>query len=164
MDTKFDFNETGKFDFKQVGRRMPYTTPDGFFKDMEKNILEAVKDDTPQAVNIQPQAVNIQPQAVNIQPQAVTNQPQAVKVQPKKRPVFKMIWAAAIAVAASVAVLLVLNIDFSAADSSLASSHSSQPSQAKSDLEQVDQAFAQLSEADQAYLLDVYQEDVFLNN
>ena len=151
MDTKFDFNETGKFDFKQVGRRMPYTTPDGFFKDMEKNILEAVKDDDT-------------PQAVNIQPQAVTNQSQAVKVQPKKRPVFKMIWAAAIAVAASVAVLLVLNIDFSAADSSLASSHSSQPSQAKSDLEQVDQAFAQLSEADQAYLLDVYQEDVFLNN
>ena len=143
MDTKFDFNETGKFDFKQVGRRMPYTTPDGFFKDMEKNILEAVKDDTPQSVKIQPQSV---------------------KVQPKKRPVFKMIWAAAIAVAASVAVLLVLNIDFSAADSSLASSHSSQPSQAKSDLEQVDQAFAQLSEADQAYLLDVYQEDVFLNN
>lgn len=143
MDTKFDFNETGRFDFKQVGRRMPYTTPDGFFKDMEKNILEAVKDDTPQAVKIQPQSV---------------------KVQLKKRPVFKMIWAAAIAVAASVAVLLVLNIDFSAADSSLASSHSSQPSQAKSDLEQVDQAFAQLSEADQAYLLDVYQEDVFLNN
>lgn len=143
MDTKFDFNETGRFDFKQVGKRMPYTTPDGFFKDMEKNILEAVKDDTPQAVKIQPQSV---------------------KVQPKKRPVFKMIWAAAIAVAASVAVLLVLNIDFSAADSSLASSHSSQPSQAKSDLEQVDQAFAQLSEADQAYLLDVYQEDVLLNN
>lgn len=143
MDTKFDFNETGRFDFKQVGKRMPYTTPDGFFKDMEKNILEAVKDDTPQAVKIQPQSV---------------------KVQTKKRPVFKMIWAAAIAVAASVAVLLVLNIDFSAADSSLASSHSSQPSQAKSDLEQVDQAFAQLSEADQAYLLDVYQEDVFLNN
>ena len=143
MDTKFDFNETGRFDFKQVGKRMPYPTPDGFFKDMEKNILEAVKDDTPQAVKIQPQSV---------------------KVQPKKRPVFKMIWAAAIAVAASVAVLLVLNIDFSAADSSLASSHSSQPSQAKSDLEQVDQAFAQLSEADQAYLLDVYQEDVFLNN
>ena len=143
MDTKFDFNETGRFDFKQVGKRMPYTTPDGFFKDMEKNILEAVKDDTPQAVKIQPQSV---------------------KVLPKKRPVLKMSWAAAIAVAASVAVLLVLNIDFSAADSSLASSHSSQPSQAKSDLEQVDQAFAQLSEADQAYLLDVYQEDVFLNN
>ena len=143
MDTKFDFNETGRFDFKQVGKRMPYTTPDGFFKDMEKNILEAEKDDTPQAVKIQPQSV---------------------KVQPKKRPVFKMIWAAAIAVAASVAVLLVLNIDFSAADFSLASSHSSQPSQAKSDLVQVDQAFAQLSEADQAYLLDVYQEDVFLNN
>lgn len=156
MDTKFDFNETGKFDFKQVGKRMPYTTPDGFFKDMEKNILEAVKDDTPQAVKIRPQAADVQPQAAMI--------------QPKKRPVFKMIWAAAIAVAALVAVLLVLNIDFSAthpslaSHSSLASSHPSQPSLAKDELEQVDQTFAQLSEADQAYLLDVYQEDVFLNN
>ena len=138
-----------KFDFKQVGKRMPYSTPDDFFKDMEKNILEAVKDDTPQAVKIQPQAG---------------------KIRPKKRPVFKMIWTAAIAVAASVAMLLVLNIDFSASHSSLAShpslasSHSSQPSQAEDELEQVDQAFAQLSEADQAYLLDVYQEDVFLDN
>ena len=129
--------------FSSLNASASPVSSDGCFKDMEKNILEAVKDDTPQAVKIQPQSV---------------------KVQPKKRPVFKMIWAAAIAVAASVAVLLVLNIDFSAADSSLASSHSSQPSQAKSDLEQVDQAFAQLSEADQAYLLDVYQEDVFLNN
>jgi len=35
-----------KFDFKQVGKRMPYTTPDDFFRDMEKNILEAVKEDS----------------------------------------------------------------------------------------------------------------------
>ena len=128
MDTNFDFNKTGKFDFDQVGKRMPYSTPEGFFKEMEANILEQVKDD----------------------------KQVPVRRQPKKRPLMKVIWAAAMAVAASVAVLLVLNIDFSAS--------SSQLSQADNEIQTVDQAFAQLSSADQDYLLDVYQEDVFLNN
>ena len=47
MDTRFDFNKTEKFDFDKVGKRMPYSTPEGFFKEMEANILEAVKNDTP---------------------------------------------------------------------------------------------------------------------
>ena len=128
MDTNFDFNKTGKFNFDQVGKRMPYSTPEGFFKEMEANILEQVKGD----------------------------KPKPVRKQPKKRPLMKVIWAAAMAVAASVAVLLILNIDFSAS--------SSQPSQVNNGIQEVDQAFAQLSSADQAYLLSVYQEDVFLNN
>ena len=128
MDTNFDFNKTEKFDFDQVGKRMPYSTPDDFFKDMEANILEQVKDD----------------------------KPKPVRIQPKKRPLMKVIWTAAIAVAASVAVLLVLNIDFAAP-------HSSLPSQVDNEMQAVDQAFAQLSSADQAYLLSVYQEDVFLD-
>lgn len=128
MDTNFDFNNTEKFDFSKVGKRMPYSTPDDFFKDMEANILEQVKDD----------------------------KPKPVRIQLKKRPLMKVIWAAAIAVAASVAVLLVLNIDFAAP-------HSSLPSQADNEMQAVDQAFAQLSSADQAYLLNVYQEDVFLD-
>ena len=128
MDTNFDFNNTEKFDFGKVGKRMPYSTPDDFFKDMEANILEQVKDD----------------------------KPKPVRIQPKKRPLMKVIWAAAMAVAASVAVLLVLNIDFAAP-------HSSLPSQADNEMQAVDQAFAQLSPADQAYLLSVYQEDVFLD-
>lgn len=129
MDTNFDFNKTEKFDFGKVGKRMPYSTPEGFFKDMEANILEQVKDD----------------------------KPKPVRIQPKKRPLMKVIWAAAMAVAASVAVLLVLNIDFAAP-------HSSLPSQVDNEMQAVDQAFAQLSSADQAYLLDVYQEDVFLDD
>ena len=115
-----------KFDFKQVGKRMPYSTPDGVLKDMESNILEAVKNDTSQPV----------------------------VVEQKKRPVLKVIWSAALAAAASVALLFVVNMDFSA----------SRSSQADSDLRAVDQAFAQLSSADQAFLLDAYQDDVFLNN
>ena len=129
MDTNFDFNKTEKFDFDQVGKRMPYSTPDDFFKDMEANILEQVMDD----------------------------KPKPVRIQPKKRSLRKVIWTAAIAVAASVAVLLILNIDFTAP-------HSSLPSQAYNEMQAVDQAFAQLSSADQAYLLDVYQEDVFLDD
>ena len=128
MDANFDFNKTEKFDFSKVGKRMPYSTPDDFFKDMEANILEQVKDD----------------------------KPKPVRIQPKKRPLMKVIWAAAMAVAASVAVLLILNIDFAAP-------HSSLPSQADKEMQAVDQAFAQLSSADQAYLLNVYQEDVFLD-
>lgn len=96
-----------KFDFKQVGKRMPYSTPDGFLKDMESIILEAVKNDTSQPV----------------------------VVEQKKRPVLKVIWTAALAAAASVALLFVVNMDFSA----------SRSSQADSDLQAVDQAFAQLS-------------------
>lgn len=128
MDTNFDFNKTGKFDFDQVGKRMPYSTPEGFFKELAANILEQVKDD----------------------------KQVPVRRQPKKRPLMKVIWTAAMAVAASVAVLLVLNIDFMAP-------HSSLPSQADNEMQAVDQAFAQLSSADQAYLLNVYQEDVFLD-
>ena len=129
MNTEFDFNKSEKFDFDKVGKRMPYSTPEDFFKDMETNILEAVKNDTPKPV----------------------------KIEHKKRPLMRVMWTAMLTVAASVAVILVLHIDFSAP-------HSSHPSQTEQELQAVDQAFAQLSAADQAYLLDVYQEDVFLNN
>ena len=129
MNTEFDFNKSEKFDFDKVGKRMPYSTPEDFFKDMETNILEAVKNDTPKPV----------------------------RIKHKKRPLMRVMWTAMLAVAASVAVLLVLHIDFSAP-------HPSHPSQTEQELQAVDQAFAQLSAADQAYLLDVYQEDVFLNN
>jgi len=138
-----------KFDFKQVGKRMPYTSPDDFFRDMEKNILEAVKEDSLKAYS--PKSDSLKSDS------SKPDSSKPIRIQPRKRPFIKMIWAAAIAVAASVAVLLVLNIDFSAP-------HSSLPSQGNNELQMVDQAFAQLSSADQAYLLEVYQEDVFLNH
>ena len=34
------------FDFNQVGKRMPYSTPDDFFAKMQSNILDAVQDST----------------------------------------------------------------------------------------------------------------------
>ena len=31
------------FDFDRVGKRLPYTAPDGFLDDMENNVWETVK-------------------------------------------------------------------------------------------------------------------------
>lgn len=32
------------FDFNRIGKRLPYTTPEGFLDDMEKQVWERVKD------------------------------------------------------------------------------------------------------------------------
>lgn len=34
-----------KFDFNQIGKRMPYTTPKGFLSEIEKNVWETIKDE-----------------------------------------------------------------------------------------------------------------------
>lgn len=33
------------FDFNRVGKRMPYTAPEGFLEDIEKNVWKVVKDE-----------------------------------------------------------------------------------------------------------------------
>jgi len=37
-----------QFDFNQVGKRMPYTVPDGFFDKFEEDVMQSVKTETPQ--------------------------------------------------------------------------------------------------------------------
>lgn len=34
-----------EFDFKRIGKRMPYTVPEGFLTEIEKNVWETVKSD-----------------------------------------------------------------------------------------------------------------------
>lgn len=31
-----------RFDFEKVGKKMPYTVPDGFFKEMEDNVMQEI--------------------------------------------------------------------------------------------------------------------------
>ena len=113
------------FDFNQVGKRMPYFTPDDFFAKMQSNILDAVQD----------------------MPQKNT------EIKTNRRAVRKWLWPVSLS-AAAVAAMFVINIHFLAPNTPTASS----------DIQDVEQAFAQLSEGDQAYILDVYQDDVFINN
>ncbi len=104
-----------EFDFAKIGKQMPYTTPDGFFDQLEEDIWKEVKND-------------------------------CQKEKPAK---LRFLMRGMIAVAASIALLLVVNMNFS--------------KPASASVNDVDQAFSQLTTDDQAYLLSVYQEDVFIN-
>ncbi|WP_297221059.1 hypothetical protein [uncultured Prevotella sp.] len=113
------------FDFNQVGKRMPYSTPDDFFAKMQSNILDAVQDSTPKNMDY----------------------------KANKRHVRKMLWPVSLSAAAAVAAMFVISMHL----------FSPKPSVASCSMHDVEQAFTQLSESDQTYILDVYQDDVFLN-
>lgn len=114
------------FDFNQVGKRMPYATPDDFFAKMQSNILDAVQDSSPKVTD----------------------------AKTKKRHVRKWLWPVSLSAAAAVAAMFVVNMHVL----------TPKPSVVSDDMQDVEQAFAQLSDGDQAFILDVYQDDVFINN
>ena len=85
---------------------------------------------------------------------AIQDMPQKnTEIKTNRRTVRKWLWPVSLS-AAAVAAMFAINIHFSVPDTPTASS----------DIQDVEQAFAQLSEGDQAYILDVYQDDVFINN
>lgn len=114
------------FNFNQVGKRMPYSTPDDFFAKMQSNILDAVQDTNPKVMD----------------------------VKTKRHHARKWLWPVSLSAAAAVAAMFVINMHFIAP----------KPSAASNDMQEVEQAFAHLSDCDQAFILDVYQDDVFINN
>ena len=118
------------FDFDNAGKRMPYTTPDGFFDKLEEDIWKEVKNDCREKEAGKP-----------VVP--------AGKQAHRKPFKWRILTGSAVAVAASIALALVVNMHFSTTSHTTSSG--------------VDQAFSQLSIDDQAYLLDIYQDDVFIN-
>lgn len=107
--------ETDKFDFNNIGKRMPYTMPPDTFDKMEANVFARLKEDK------------------------------------RKRALHHIIWwgsASAIAVAASITLSFIIK-----------------PARMTQDerLSQIDIAYANLSESDQNFLLETYQEDIFIN-
>ena len=110
------------FDFKQIGKQMPYRVPNGFFQEMEHNVLDAVAEKAAERKPLQ-----------------------------AKRFVFTRLAKYAAAVAASVVVLLAVNVKFF---------HTAAPAE----MQDVEAAFNQLSLSDQECLVELYQEDVFLDN
>lgn len=117
------------FDFKQIGKQMPYRVPNGFFQEMERNVLDAVAE------------------------KAAERKPAMAERKPlqAKRFVFTRLAKYAAAVAASVVVLLAVNVKFFYVA-------------APTDMQDVEAAFDQLSLSDQECLVELYQEDVFLDN
>ena len=107
------------YDFSRIGKQMPYTVPDGFFDQLEENVMNEVK------------------------------------AQParKKATVVRMAIRAAIAIAACIALFLVVRKVLPQGQDTVAD-----------DFENVELAFNNLSTDDQDYLLEVYQEELFLEN
>lgn len=98
------------FDFNKIGKRMPYTTPDGFFDSLETDILKRSKTKSHKSV---------------------------------------IITLSSLAAAACIASVVLLSDIFD---------------KPQVGIKNVDTAFASLSEQDQDFLLDVYSDDVFINN
>lgn len=117
------------FDFKQIGKRMPYRVPNGFFQEMERNVLDAVAEKAAERKSAMAERKPLQ----------------------AKRFVFTRLAKYAAAVAASVVVLLAVNVKFFYVA-------------APTDMQDVEAAFDQLSLSDQECLVELYQEDVFLDN
>lgn len=117
------------FDFKQIGKRMPYRVPNGFFQEMERNVLDAVAEKATERKSAMAERKPLQ----------------------AKRFVFTRLAKYAAAVAASVVVLLAVNVKFFYVA-------------APTDMQDVEAAFNQLSLSDQECLVELYQEDVFLDN
>ena len=112
------------FDFEQVGKRMPYTVPDGFFDKFEENVLRDVK-------------------------------AEAVQLKSRKKArVIKVALRSAIAVAAAIALFFVVRTTLPKSEPVLASAD---------DFESVELALNNLSTEDQDFLIQVYEEDEFIN-
>lgn len=125
-----------EFDFDKIGKRMPYDTPDGFFDKLEDNIWEKVKDDY----------LIKDDRQVMENDSDFSNTKESKKHKPAK---LRLLIRSVIAVAAAVAIGFIINLSFF------------KPS--PTTISDVDQAFSQLTTADQAYLMNVYQDDVFIN-
>ena len=110
-----------KFNFEQVGKRMPYNVPEGFFNQLEQNVMAEVKADD-----------------------IVTEKPRV-----KARAV-KMAIRTLLAAAAAVALFFVVT-------KNLPSDNTQTDTFAKVEL-----AYNNLSPEDQEYLMEIYEEDVFM--
>ena len=109
------------FDFSKIGKQMPYTVPDGFFDELEENVMREVI------------------------------------VQPAKKDkakTIRMAIRAALAVAACLALFLIVKKNLPQGNDNTITD----------DFENVELAFNNLSMEDQDYLLEVYQEEQFMDN
>ena len=111
------------YDFSKIGKQMPYTVPDGFFDELEENVMKELKESS------------------------------APAGESRKARIVRMTVRAVIAVAACIALLFIVKKALP------------QGSDATTDdFENVELAFNNLSTDDQDYLLEVYQEEQFLDN
>ena len=133
-----------EFDFNNIGKRMPYSTPDGFFDNFEDRLMERVNlnDNLNDNLNGLREAPEHQLERKNVNGN-----------NSKKRRGIIIALRALVAAAACLALFFVVQTKF------VKSSHT-----ATDDFASVQLAFNNLSTEDQDFLIEVYEEDDFLSN
>lgn len=121
--------------FSTDNKKNPYTTPEGFFDNIEDRIWQEVKSDFTNNDKEQEQTAA-----------PVVN---ATKAPQRKTSHLQLFIGTVAAVAASFALVFFL--------------HTQSRPQASYTMSDVDQAFNRLSADDQAFMLSVYEQDVFIN-
>ena len=123
------------YDFSKIGKQMPYTVPDGFFDKLEENVMKEVKGG----------------RVVVLATISLQECHRAQPVPNRKATVARMAIRAALAIAACIALFLIVRKVLPQDTTT-------------DDFANVELAFNNLSTDDQDYLLEVYQEELLLEN
>lgn len=121
------------FNIDKNKRDCPYTTPEGFFDELEDNIWQEVKDEFHDT------------QITGHTGQAKLSTTNISRRSSKMR----LFIGTAMAAVASIALVFIVSLKWSQQNSYT--------------VNDVDQAFSQLSPDDQSFLLSVYQDDIFIS-
>lgn len=119
--------------------KMPYTTPEGFFDELEDRIWKEVKGD----FTANESAAN------RVGTAGTAKTAESAKTARRRTSHFRLVIGTVSAIAASFALVFFL--------------HTKSVQQDNYTISDVDQAFSQLSADDQAFMLSVYEQDVFIN-
>lgn len=122
---------------EKLNKRLPYSVPDGFFDVMEANVMEKIKADAEAGTSVGDDKADTQ-----------MRDKQYRKTMRRTR----TISLSFLAMAAS---LLLLFTIFP---------KSTKTAQQINDMESIDKAFSQLSTDDQTFLMEVYDDDMFLDD
>ncbi len=122
---------------KKLNKRLPYSVPDGFFDVMEANVMAKIKADAEAGTSVGDDKADTQ------------------MWDKRYRKTIKRTRAISLSFLAMAASLLLLFTIFP---------KSTKTAQQINDMESIDKAFSQLSTDDQTFLMEVYDDDMFLDD
>lgn len=122
---------------KKLNKRLPYSVPDGFFDVMEANVMAKIKADAEAGTSVGDDKADTQ------------------MWDKRYRKTIKRTRTISLSILAMAASLLLLFTILS---------KNTKTAQQANDLESIDKAFSQLSTDDQTFLMEVYDDDMFLDD
>ena len=122
---------------EKLNKRLPYSVPDGFFDVMEANVMAKIKADAEAGTSVGDDKVDTQ------------------MWDKRYRKTIKRTRTISLSFLAMAASLLLLFTILS---------KNTKTAQQTNDLESIDKAFSQLSTDDQTFLMEVYDDDMFLDD